>query len=75
MSESLKLLFTTDFGLLSLGVIVFIVVMGFYLSSHLKKLMNQQPGKEGLVADRRFESPRRLSPGAMPSRRLRAPTG
>jgi hypothetical protein len=47
MSEPLKLLFTTDYGLLSLGVILFVVVMGFYLSRHLKKLMNQEPGKEG----------------------------
>ena len=45
--ETLKLLVTTDYGLMSLGVIVFIVVMGFYLSGKLKKLMNQEPGKEG----------------------------
>jgi ABC-type antimicrobial peptide transport system permease subunit len=45
--ETFKLLFTTDYGLLSLGVILFIIVMGFYLSRKLKKLMNQQPGKEG----------------------------
>ena len=45
--ETFKLLFTTDYGLLSLGVILFIIVMGFYLSGKLKKLMNQQPGKEG----------------------------
>ena len=44
---SLKLLVTTDYGLMSLGVILFIVVMGFYLSRKLKKLMNQEPGKEG----------------------------
>jgi hypothetical protein len=47
MSEPWRLLFTTDFGLLSLGVIVFIIAMGFYLSRHLKKLMNKQPGTEG----------------------------
>ena len=47
MPETLKLLLTTDYGLLSLGVIVFIVLIGFYLSRHLKKLMNQEPGKEG----------------------------
>jgi hypothetical protein len=45
--ETFKLLFTTDYGLLSFGVILFIIVMGFYLSGKLKKLMNQQPGKEG----------------------------
>ena len=45
--EWLSLLYTTDYGLLSLGVIVFIIVMGFYLSRKLKALMNQQPGKEG----------------------------
>jgi hypothetical protein len=45
--EAFKLLFTTDYGLLSLGVIVFVIAMGFYLSGKLKKLMNQQPGKEG----------------------------
>ena len=45
--ETFKLLFTTDYGLLSLGVILSIIVMGFYLSGKLKKLMNQQPGKEG----------------------------
>jgi hypothetical protein len=45
--EAFKLLFTTDYGLLSLGVILFIVVMGFYLSRKLRTLMNQQPGKEG----------------------------
>jgi predicted membrane channel-forming protein YqfA (hemolysin III family) len=47
MSETWKLLFTTDFGLMSLGVILFIVGMSFYLSRHLKKLMNQKPGTEG----------------------------
>jgi len=45
--ETFKLLFTTDYGLMSLGVILFIIVMGFYLSGKLKKLMNQKPGKEG----------------------------
>jgi hypothetical protein len=45
--ETFKLLFTTDYGLLSLGVILFIIVMGFYLSGKLKKLMNQKPGTEG----------------------------
>jgi hypothetical protein len=32
---------------MSLGVILFIIVMGFYLSGKLKKLMNQEAGKEG----------------------------
>jgi hypothetical protein len=45
--EALKLLFTTDIGLLSLGVIVFIIVMGLYMSARLKRLMNEKPGKEG----------------------------
>ncbi len=45
--EAWKILFTTDVGLLSLGVILFIIVMGFYLRSHLKKLMNSEPGTEG----------------------------
>ena len=45
--ETLKLLVTTDYGLMSLGVILFIIGMGFYLSRKLKKLMNQEPGKEG----------------------------
>jgi hypothetical protein len=45
--DAFKLLFTTDAGLMSLGVILFVIVMGFYLSAHLKKLMNQKPGKEG----------------------------
>ncbi|HEX7375273.1 MAG TPA: DUF3149 domain-containing protein [Steroidobacteraceae bacterium] len=45
--QALKLLFTTDVGLMSLGVILFIIVMGFYLRSHLRKLMNSEPGTEG----------------------------
>jgi hypothetical protein len=45
--EKFSLLFTTDYGLMSLGVILFMVVMGIYLSGKIKKLMNQQPGKEG----------------------------
>jgi len=45
--EKFSLLFTTDYGLMSLGVILFMIVMGFYLSGKLKKLMNQKPGKEG----------------------------
>jgi hypothetical protein len=45
--EALKILFTTDVGLLSLGVIVFIILMGAYLTKHVTKLMNEKPGKEG----------------------------
>ena len=45
--DAFKLLFTTDYGLLSLGVILFVIAMGFYLSRKLKSLMNQEPGKEG----------------------------
>jgi len=45
--DKFSLLFTTDYGLMSLGVIVFIIVMGFYLKVKFKKLMNQEPGKEG----------------------------
>ncbi len=45
--EALKVLFTTDIGLMSLGVIAFIIVMGLYLRAHLRKLMNAEPGKEG----------------------------
>jgi len=45
--ESFKLLFTTDIGLLSLGVILFIIVMAIYLFMHFRKLMNEKPGKEG----------------------------
>jgi hypothetical protein len=45
--EALKLLFTTDVGLLSFGVIVVTIVIGWYLGRHLKKLMNEKPGTEG----------------------------
>ena len=45
--QALKVLFTTDIGLMSLGVIAFIIVMGLYLRVHLRKLMNAEPGKEG----------------------------
>ena len=45
--EAFKLLFTTDVGLLSLGVILFVIVMAIYLFLHFRKLMNQKPGKEG----------------------------
>ena len=42
-----KELLSTDVGLLSLGAILFMVVMAIYLFVHVRKLMNQQPGKEG----------------------------
>lgn len=45
--EVLKLLLTTDVGLLSLGGILFMVVMASYLFTRFRKLMNQEPGKEG----------------------------
>jgi hypothetical protein len=45
--EAFSLLFTTDYGLMSLGVILFIIVMGFYLKVKFSKLMKQEPGKEG----------------------------
>lgn len=45
--EAFKLLFTTDVGLLSLGAILFMIVMAIYLFLHFRKLMNQKPGKEG----------------------------
>lgn len=45
--EALKLLFTSGAGLLSLGVIVFMLVMAGYLFRHFTKLMNGKPGKEG----------------------------
>lgn len=45
--EAFKLLLTTDVGLLSLGVILFIIVMAIYLFVRFRKLMNGEPGKEG----------------------------
>jgi flagellar biogenesis protein FliO len=45
--EAFKLLLTSDVGLLSLGAILFMIVMAIYLFSHFRKLMNDQPGKEG----------------------------
>jgi Protein of unknown function (DUF3149) len=44
---ALKLLVTTDAGLASLAIIVFMVAMGGYLLMHVKKLMKQKPGKQG----------------------------
>lgn len=45
--EAVKLLFTTDAGVLTVLVIGFVVAMGFYLHGHIKKLMNAEPGKQG----------------------------
>ena len=45
--EAIKLLFSSDYGLASLGVIVFTIVMGAYIGRHVKKLMNEKPGTEG----------------------------
>jgi flagellar biogenesis protein FliO len=45
--EAFKLLLTSDVGLLSLGAILFMIVMAIYLFSHFRKLMNDKPGKEG----------------------------
>lgn len=39
-------LFTTDYGLMSLGVIVFIILMGFYLLKKFNDLSKQKPGEE-----------------------------
>jgi flagellar biogenesis protein FliO len=45
--EAFKLLLTSDVGLLSLGAILFMIVMAIYLFAHFRKLMNDKPGKEG----------------------------
>ena len=45
--EALTLLLTTDVGLLSLGAILFMIVMAIYMFTRFRKLMNQEPGKEG----------------------------
>lgn len=45
--EVFKLLLTTDVGLLSLGAILFMIVMAIYLFLHIRKLMKDKPGKEG----------------------------
>jgi len=44
--EALKLLLTTDVGLLSLGAILFMIVMAIYLFTRFRKLMNEQPGRK-----------------------------
>jgi flagellar biogenesis protein FliO len=45
--EAFKLLVTSDVGLLSLGAILFMIVMAIYLFTRFRKLMNDEPGKEG----------------------------
>lgn len=45
--EVFKLLFTSSTGLLSLGAILFMIVMAIYLYLRFRKLMNEKPGKEG----------------------------
>jgi hypothetical protein len=35
--DALKLLFTSDVGLMSLGVIAFTIVMGFWFSNYFSK--------------------------------------
>ncbi len=37
--EALKLLLTTDIGLLSLGAILFMIVMAIYMFTRFRKLM------------------------------------
>jgi hypothetical protein len=44
---ALKELFTSEVGLLSLGVIIITVIIGVYMSMRIRKLMNEKPGKEG----------------------------
>ena len=39
-------LFHTDYGLMSLAVIVGVIVMGFYFSWKFRQLMNQKPGEK-----------------------------
>ena len=45
--NALKLLLTTEAGLASLAIIVFMVAMAGYLFYHVKKLMKADPGKQG----------------------------
>jgi hypothetical protein len=39
-------LFTTDYGLMSLAVIVFVIVMGLYFAKKFSDLSRQKPGEE-----------------------------
>jgi flagellar biogenesis protein FliO len=45
--EKFRLLVTSDAGLLSLGAILFMIVMAIYLFTRFRRLMNEKPGKEG----------------------------
>ena len=40
-------LLTTDAGLMSAGVILFMLLMGVYMYVRLRKLMQEKPGKTG----------------------------
>ena len=45
--QAFKELFSTEVGLLSIGVLLFIVMLAIFLFFHVRKLMNEKPGKEG----------------------------
>jgi hypothetical protein len=45
--QLLTSLLTTDVGLMSAGVILFMVLMGVYIYVKLRKLMQEKPGKTG----------------------------
>ncbi len=45
--DAIKLLLTSESGLLSVAVILFMVVMGAYLYLRIRRLMNAKPGTEG----------------------------
>ncbi len=42
-----KTLLSTPEGLMSAGIILFMVVMLIYIALRVRKLMNDKPGKEG----------------------------
>jgi hypothetical protein len=44
---AVRLLRTTDLGLLSLGAILFVIVMAICMFTRVCKLMNDEPGNEG----------------------------
>ena len=46
-ADVFKLLFQSEYGLFSLGVILFMIVMAIYMFGRFRKLMNDKPGKEG----------------------------
>lgn len=45
--DVVKLLIGSEVGLASLAIIGFMILMGAYLFKHLRKLMNEEPGKKG----------------------------